>query len=694
MQKKMLLAMKPLVATREMVRAAQLDRETERMEVYTDWTGTKRTYRKKQYTYRYYFSAAVEGEILKVALFMREGLVRGIKEPCYEIYCLKKENRFVTWDVQEKKWRIAKIDMLERPLRSNSSYLYAAKNYQSDKARGLVNSYFKTGKNIEIMAAVLTFQVSIRGDELSQKHRNELEQIDEVMNEVPEIPKNFDNWVIRNCFEETLFYEREKPYKWPKVFCTHCGKWSDAPGKPEHGKETVCPSCRKKAIYRSWNKQKYVTDDVMVCILQKLNDGSGYILRKFDCRIKRYHDTGWKTLEFHKFETRRTRLTDYFYETEHFEYGEYKYTGIERWCHICRRSQWSYYDHNFGNGVMYTENLKRVLKDKPFSGMDLKTFFGGGQKKIINPVFLLKKLEKYPFIEYLQKSGLVEIVKDIMKNREKSDLFDRSAKRIHEVLKLDKQRFNRLREINGDCMVLEALQYEKNTGSRLTDENLLYVMKNEIDINDLFMERTKLNLQKTLNFLKRQQDKHGHNFHTMRNYYRDYLNMAEERGMDLTDEIVCKNSRMMEFHNLYLEEKNKADKVKRDKEVNEKFTKIREDYKKNVEHFNWETKEYVIMVPRMASDITKEGRLQHHCVGASNTYLSSMNSGKSFILFLRHRESKNIPYYTLEVTWDGDICQFYAAYDRKPDKERIESLLAEWQEEIKKRTVELKKKAG
>ena len=149
---------------------------------------------------------------------------------------------------------------------------------------------------------------------------------------------------------------------------------------------------------------------------------------------------------------------------------------------------------------------------------------------------------------------------------------------------------------------------------------------------------------------------------------------------------------MMEFHNRYLEEKNRSDKEKRDRSVNNKFPQIRNDYRRNLEHFEFETNEFIIMVPQRASDITKEGRLQHHCVGATDSYMTKMNERETFILFLRHKQNKNIPYYTLEVKWDGTICQFYAAYDRKPDEEHIISVLDEWKKEIHKRCLELEKK--
>ena len=98
------------------------------------------------------------------------------------------------------------------------------------------------------------------------------------------------------------------------------------------------------------------------------------------------------------------------------------------------------------------------------------------------------------------------------------------------------------------------------------------------------------------------------------------------------------------------------------------------------------------MVPKKASDITKEGRQQHHCVGVSDRYIANMNDERSFILFLRKKGAIRTPYYTLEVTWDGEIEQFYAAYDRQPDKEKIEAVLGEFTKAVQKREEELQKK--
>lgn len=664
MKKQELRAMKLLIATDSMIQNAKQDIAQK---------------------YERYFRAAVQRKILKVAVFVRQELVNEKKEPLYEVYVDREKNEFSTYEPAQDKWRTAKINMLEYGI----YYMRMHEEWQSDADRKLVNAYFETGKNLNIFQAVLDFQCEVRKEQLNKKYRSEIELIDATMKEVPELPKNFDDWVIKNCFKETLFYQRERPYHWPKVYCTHCGEWMDAPtyeGKPEHRKSIKCPKCGVNATYRSWNKQKYVEDRTDVAILQKLKDGSGYILRSFDVKIKRNHKNGWETAEYSKHENVRQRMNLQLRREDIFEYGEYKYTGVFRWCHYARRSIFGY-NANFGQTLMYTPNLKQVLRDKPFSSMDLKQTFRGGERKRVDATYILGMLEDFPFLEYLQKSGLYTLEREVWRNKTQVNFFDRDAGKIHDVLKLNKQEFQRLRKIDGGKNVVLALRYEQETGKRLTDEMLRYIKSKEINVEKVLTItlRTNMNLQRTLNYLKRQQDELRQEFGETLQYYKDYLDMAKERGMDITDEIVCRNSRMIEYHNRYLEEKNREKNNKRDCEVDKKFKNIRKDYEKNMKHFAYETKEYVFMVPKKASDITQEGRLQHHCVGASDTYMRKMNEGNTYILFLRKEENVELPYYTLEVKWDGEIIQFYAAYDRKPNKENIERILKLWQKEIKKR---------
>lgn len=694
MKKKNLLEMKALNATRSMVRVAQENR----VETITEKTSWGTTYKVRRCEYARYFRETVKDGILKVAIFLQVNLEKGDMRPKYEVYCDKSKDEWVTYEVASGRWLAAKIDNLSY---EGVTYIHQSNNWQQDGNRREVNDYFNTGANKDIYAAVLEFQNRIRKDQLSRKHRNELEEIDETMREVPDVPKGFEDWIAKNCFEETLFYEPESKchHRWPRMYCTHCRKWMDTPTdykeRPEHNKETRCPSCGVNAKYKSWNKQKYVTDDTNVGLLQRLKDDTGWILRSFCCRITRKHEKGWEDYEIHVYENERARLDGYFCEQEFFEYGEYKYTGVTRWRHEVRRSSWGYYySREIGRVVMYTPNLKRELKREAFGRMNLKEIMKGGTRERVHPVNILRKLKQYPCIEYIQKSGLKMLLEEILRNEEYRDVFQRDKERVHEVLGLDKQRFQRLQRLNGGSRTIRALQYEIESGSRVSDENMKFIEEAKIRTEELVrvVNRTGMNMERTINYLRKQQDQTEQDWRSIFGHYEDYLNMAQAFGMDITDEIVCRQPQLMEYHDRYTARKNRAKNKTRDAEVDAKYPKIRENAKKFKERFQFEKDDLVIVVPNKASDITKEGRLQHHCVGASDTYISNMNNERYFILFLRKKEKPEKPYYTLEVTWDGEIKQFYAAYDRQPDKEKIEAILAEFTKEVQHREQELQKK--
>lgn len=689
MKKKDLLAMRQLPATEIMRRTAWENRiKTTRERVKTCY-GSYVSDRKKS-TYARYFRATVENDILKVALFNQQSLQNGATTPDYEVYCDHENADFITYEVSTGKWREAKIDHFEYPELHWSS---TRRFWQTDADRKLVNEYFCTGANKDIQAAVLDFQCTVRKDQLSKRHRSEIDAIDEVMREVPELPKGFEDWIAKNCFSETMFYEPESSCKgrWQQMYCTHCRKWMDTlswPNRPEHNKEGKCPKCGAPVTYKSWNKQKYVTDESRVGILQRLADDSGWIIRKFYCRIKREHSKGWSEYKLYVSETERARLDNTFWEVEHFVYGEYKNTGVVRWCHETNRGYYGYYySSEVGSLLMYTPNLKRELRKEAFGKMNLKKAFHGGERTKVPPVRILMKLRQHPYVEYLQKSGLNALTEEILANKEKVSLFDQSQKRIYDVLKLDKQRFQRLIKLDGGSEVLCALQYEQRTGQKVTDNNIEFIKKNKVSVARVLaeVERTGMNLQRTLNYLEKQMEITGQDWDGIFHHYRDYLDMAAVFDMDITDEIVCRQPHLMEYHNRYLERKNRAKNRTRDKEVDIKYPDIKKNLKKNRERFEFKTEEFVIVVPACASDITKEGRKQHHCVGATDNYIYRMNTEQRFILFLRKIDTPKIPYYTLEVTWDGEIKQFYAAYDRQPDKEKIKAVLDEFTKTVQKR---------
>ena len=161
--------------------------------------------------------------------------------------------------------------------------------------------------------------------------------------------------------------------------------------------------------------------------------------------------------------------------------------------------------------------------------------------------------------------------------------------------------------------------------------------------------------------------------------YRDYLDMAERRGCDIHSEIIYRNKRWRYFHDLYLAELNR----KKDEERAAKFPGICRDLERNRRIFAWQQDGYFVRPAESAEDIINEGRMQHHCVGASDTYMVKMAARESWICFLRKKEAPEEPWYTVEVDKNG-IKQAYAAYDRKPDWEETDKILKAWMQQVKK----------
>ena len=631
----------------------------------------------KETEYVRFYRAAVHGDILQVAIFTHRS-VRESNRPLYTVFIDKNKDEHETL-TQDGKWRKGKIGYLEV---DGEQWGCTQKEWDTTRERRLVNDYFNTGTNKSIYAAVNDWQVD-RGTRLLHKRwKSELDEIDATMSEVPELPKDLNAWIRKHTFDENMFYMKNK--KSIIGYCTSCNHYVDLK-EAEHGEEGKCPRCHKKVTFRSWRKQKYVVSEKQYAgVLQKLNDDTGYILRGFVCRIIWTLEKEWKDPEVDVFEEYRTRLGKRFNEEEQFEWCEYKNTGVIRWCHPKCHGYYGVVER-FGQAHMYTENLKKELKGEAFQNVNVAKIMDYG-RNYKEPAYILQRLYRYPYIEYLQKAGLHRLTGEIMKAKEYSSCFDPEKKKINEVLKLDKQRYNKLKEWNGGSNTLYLLQLEQTYGGRITKEISEWVEKEKGVLGlETLCRRTGLNVVQQLNYIKKQMELMHMNLHDTENTYADYLNMAEDRGMDIKDDIVCRQKNMREYHDRYAEEKNAENNRIRDKEVNRKFAQIAQQYAQNTEHFALEDKNLMVVVPRRASDITAEGRRQHHCVGASDIYMKKMNEGKTYIVFLRDKKNPKTPYYTIEVGWDGDIKQWYAAYDRKPDEEKIKKVLERWKKQIKAR---------
>lgn len=90
--------------------------------------------------------------------------------------------------------------------------------------------------------------------------------------------------------------------------------------------------------------------------------------------------------------------------------------------------------------------------------------------------------------------------------------------------------------------------------------------------------------------------------------------------------------------------------------------RIADNYAKHSKAFEFEYGDFTIVLPTTAQDLIDEGRNMHHCVGG---YVNSIIEGTDYIVFVRRKDNPEQCYLTCEVLPDGNIRQYYLAYDRR-----------------------------
>lgn len=109
----------------------------------------------------------------------------------------------------------------------------------------------------------------------------------------------------------------------------------------------------------------------------------------------------------------------------------------------------------------------------------------------------------------------------------------------------------------------------------------------------------------------------------------------------------------------------------------EAFTKT---YTNHPEAWAFEYGNFVVRIPTTGADLVTEGAKMHHCVGG---YVDDVERGNTYICFIRHKDTPDVPYITCQVRKNGNIGQYYLAYDRNIYKEEDKAFKDAYQEYLK-----------
>lgn len=568
------------------------------------------------------------------------------------------------------KWYTCRLENVARlckdmtPLKNDYYYVGPELKWASKEDRERAQDFLDTW-------SIDSYESTMSGKKRDRAIQRKIERIRKQMAEIPCVPDEVETWLDQTIFPGHILFVKKGENR-TTYSCTACGcrNWKKKGWK--HGERTVCPKCGADVTVNSRQEEK--TRKAPIVILQQY--GTEWVERQFRA-ICRWGD-GEKEIRLleecraiiPQGETWGKVWYGTMYEADEFEQDFWDKNPINK---------------HFLPSYLYPGDLHEVLKCGGLeqSGMDILA--ETGEKFNVNK-FIITFRDK-PYLEYLVKAGLSRLVTDIVNNYRRWG-YDSSAintgRNLKEALGLDGNRVNRMKQINGGLRALEWLQYEENTGIKISQEALTYLQSKEVlldECEDILAELKSVN--RMVNYMKKQKVAPNRLAQT----WRDYLRMAKDEGWNTNDDIVRLPKDLKARHDQLVEVINARRDAERLKAQATKYEKLDEQIREHLpeaKRYFWEDETYMIIPAAKCEELVEEGRTLHHCVGSSDTYMNSMANGRTWILFLRKKEDLEKAYYTIEISMrDDKILQYYSEFDRQPDKKIIDKVLDKFKRSIK-----------
>ncbi len=101
-------------------------------------------------------------------------------------------------------------------------YWYAKSSWVSEEEAAVIQTYLDNDKRG--VGAILQFQRDVRDEQLVQRHRLETDPWDKDLEQVPELPKDWNRWVNKVAIQQNYIYYHYKKGGAKTGYCTYCEK--------------------------------------------------------------------------------------------------------------------------------------------------------------------------------------------------------------------------------------------------------------------------------------------------------------------------------------------------------------------------------------------------------------------------------------------------------------------------------------
>lgn len=561
----------------------------------------------------------------------------------YRVFSTK--SNFITEDLISNKWLTS---MVEKLVGWHPNRIVAA-----SKTDNICGSDFY-GYETNTLQALIRFQGNVRCEQLKKRRQKEENEIDATMKKVPDLPKNFDQWLIDVPLKGSRYIYYKRKGKKIHGYCTHC-KRDVIVDNVKHNRQGTCPSCASNITYKSEGKSKNVGDTQVVSIAQK-GKGSlqGHIIVRY-FNVNRIYGEHYKNPIHFLNEVYRLIIS---------EEKTFMYEYCSRWSRVTGKKEdprW----HRLRERIslytchLYTHRLENTLKGTKWEYCQIKEY--ALKKGKINAVKYLEVYLKYPEIEYLSKLGLYNLLSDAM---------HLDHKRVFNTLStLSKKHIPLMREVDAYESDLNLFVAADRYNIPITRDTIVWtrkVLENRSDLHKLAQYMT---FEQAINYLTDQYKNHFASYNSLRymiSDWLDYLVMCKDLEYNLKDKSILFPKNMKESH----DRASNILKTREQEHLSIHISNMKEDL---IQKYWYENDEYIIVVPNNVKDFIEEGNNLHHCVA---TYVNRVVKKQCVIVFIRKKESPDKSLYTAEIVGDK-IVQLRSKYNKSADK-GFASFIHEW----------------
>lgn len=617
---------------------------------------------------------------LLLYLFPAAEMRKGKAEAAYRVFLTHDD--YITQDLRSKsiRWLTGQLCSFAWCYEdySNKDWI----TFADDESVEAVQKFFRSVD--DPIKIIRRFQEEVGHKRLMGKYKLLLHQIDEKMALVPSLPREFRHWVDEYALYDSryLIYEYSRR-KEMKGYCTYCHHEVNVVA-PHHNQKGICPHCGSHITFKAAGKFGSVRDREQITLMQRAGDG--FVFRCFRA-YKDYADD-YRNPKLDVYETMRTFTDNNFHcegkELDSFSWNLFRPNlQIMRWKDDSQAGVWY-------EGKVYWKNLQDVLKGSRCQYSSLWTLLEQNPEKHF---YLLGFLLDYkPCYEYLIKSGMTNLVFEDRDGREywyrENDNITISAKSssLSDVLMVPKAMIPALKSLNPTMTELAMFRAAAAAGKWTTPEEVREV---ESTINDprvfSVRETTPHKIMRYISHVVENSDYVCSIGEVFSDWY-DYIEFCRELRYNLKNSFVLFPKDLEKAH----DDAEGRVQLKKDREADEMIKQLYPLYQRQ---FSWEYGEYVMVVPRGAEDIIREGQDNHNCVG-HNGYIQEMAEKNTVILFLRNKEAPNKSFFTVEYR-SGKVvqCRPFGNGVGLPNggmTPEIENVIKKFERDIKARTAKSK----